>query len=316
MRKIFVLLLTLLTLVSSLTDKEILQQALNGFTAENQLPDSTTIIACLDDDTASRTVAFIGDTLKKAASGSLTDLINLVPEIEKFLNSLPEPVKTCLINNKEAQAIGLKYGITPETDPQSIIKKLVSYATLHYLQVHKWFVSVNDLWQGGKYYQTGFDGAGYLHNIFKASSKSVKLSDREILQQGLNGFFKQNSLNEPTSFLACFDDNSAHLTIAFVNKVLPEAASSSLQDLINTIPDTKQFYDDLPASVKHCLHEDKEGQALAAKYGITASTSQFDIERTLITYATLHFLSLHRWFGHENDLWQAGKYEQTGHDGA
>ena len=81
MRKIFLVFLAVLTLVSSLTDKEILQQALNGFTAENQLPDSTTIIACLDDETASRTVAFIGDTLKKAASGSLSDLINLIPEV-------------------------------------------------------------------------------------------------------------------------------------------------------------------------------------------------------------------------------------------
>ena len=175
---------------------------------------------------------------------------------------------------------------------------------------------MNDLWQAGKYYQTGFDGAGYLHNIFKASSKTPKISDRDILQQGLNGFFKQNNLNEPTTFVACFDDDSAHKTVAFVSKVLPELAGQSIQELINSIADTKQFYDDLPESVKHCIHQDKEGAALAAKYGITASTSTFEIERTLATYATLHFLSLHRWFGHENDLWQAGKYYQTGFDGA
>lgn len=104
--------------------------------------------------------------------------------------------------------------------------------------------------------------------------------------------------------------------MAFVSAVLPDAASSSVQQLINTIPETKQFYDDLPESVKHCLHQDKEGQALAAKYGITSATSQFDIEKTLITYATLHFLSLHKWFGHENDLWQSQQYEKTGYDGA
>ena len=79
MRKILVLLFISFTLINTLTDKEILQQGLNGFTAENKLPDSTTIIACLDDDTASRTVKFIGDTLSKAAKGSLSDLINLVP---------------------------------------------------------------------------------------------------------------------------------------------------------------------------------------------------------------------------------------------
>lgn len=116
---------------------------------ENKLPDSTTIIACLDDDTAHRTVAFVGDILNKAAKGSLTDLINLVPEIEKFVKSLPDPVTQCLAQDKDLAAFGLKYGITDKTDPNDIIKKVITYGTLHFLQVHKWCVSSNDLWKSG-----------------------------------------------------------------------------------------------------------------------------------------------------------------------
>lgn len=152
MRKIFILLVALLAVAQALSDKEIIQQGLNGFFEQNKLPDPTTIVPCLDDTTAHNLVAFMGDTLQKAARGSITDLINMIPEIQKFLESIPQPVKTCLNGNKEVEALGLKYGITSDTDPQAIIKKLVTYGTLHYLQVHKWFVDVNGLWQSGKYY--------------------------------------------------------------------------------------------------------------------------------------------------------------------
>eukprot|EP00178_Gracilaria_changii_P002294 TRINITY_DN13394_c0_g1_i2.p1 TRINITY_DN13394_c0_g1~~TRINITY_DN13394_c0_g1_i2.p1 ORF type:complete len:171 (+),score=18.72 TRINITY_DN13394_c0_g1_i2:2-514(+) len=168
MRKILILLVALLAVAHTLTDKEIIQQGLNGFFEANTLPDPTTIVPCLDDTTAHNIVVFMGDLLQKAARGSITDLINLLPEIQKFLNSIPEPVTTCLQNNQEVEALGLKYGINDQTDPNAIVKKLVTYGTLHYLQVHKWFGDVNDLWQSGKYYQTGYNGAGYLHTVLGA----------------------------------------------------------------------------------------------------------------------------------------------------
>jgi len=42
------------------TDKEILQQALNGLFEENKLADPTTIVPCIDDATAHKLVVFIG----------------------------------------------------------------------------------------------------------------------------------------------------------------------------------------------------------------------------------------------------------------
>ena len=99
MRKILTLLLVVVTLTNSLTDKEILQQGLNGLFEQNKLPDSATVIPCLDDDTAHRVVEFVTDSLKKAAKGSVADLISLIGDLKKFVDSLPEPVKTCLANN-------------------------------------------------------------------------------------------------------------------------------------------------------------------------------------------------------------------------
>jgi len=46
-----------------------------------------------------------------------------------------------------------------------IEKKVIAYVTLHFLEVHRWFGDLNTLWVAGKYYQVGFDGAGYAHKV-------------------------------------------------------------------------------------------------------------------------------------------------------
>ena len=81
MRKIFILLVALLAVAQALTDKEIIQQGLNGFFEQNKLADPTTIVPCIDDATAHSMVVFMGSTLQKAAKGSITDLISMIPDI-------------------------------------------------------------------------------------------------------------------------------------------------------------------------------------------------------------------------------------------
>ena len=91
--KILSILLVLLVVSNALTDKEILQDGLNGFFEANSLPKPTNIVPCLDDTTAHNTVEFITEVLEKAARGSVQDLINLIPIVGKFLQSFPEPVR-------------------------------------------------------------------------------------------------------------------------------------------------------------------------------------------------------------------------------
>lgn len=59
----------------------------------------------------------------------------------------------------------MKYGITPDTDYNDVLKKIVVYTTVHYLLVHKWLINQDKLWTGMEYYQVGFDGANYLHIV-------------------------------------------------------------------------------------------------------------------------------------------------------
>jgi len=261
-------------------------------------------------------VVFMGDTLQKAAKGSITDLIGMLPDIEKFLNSIPEPVKACLIGNQEIATLGLKYGVTAETDFQVIVKKLVTYGTLHYLQVHKWFGDVNNLWQSGNYYQTGYNGAGYLHTVLGSSVDIPNLTDKEILQQGLNGLFEQNKLADPTTIVPCIDDTTAHKIVVFIGDVLEKAAKGSVSDLIALKSLIEDFGNQIPQSVKDCLDGNSEFDALGRKYGITPDTNSSALEKKIIAYVTLHYLEVHKTLGDLNTSWKAGKYYDTGFNAA
>jgi len=82
-----ILCIALLIIASTaLTDKEIIQQGLNGLFEENKLPDPTTIVPCLDDNTAHKIVVFAGEVLEKAAKGSVSDLLQLKKLIQDFGN--------------------------------------------------------------------------------------------------------------------------------------------------------------------------------------------------------------------------------------
>jgi hypothetical protein len=86
--------------------------------------------------------------------------------------------------------LGLKYGIDNNTDTAALEKKIIAYVTLHYLEVHGWFGSLNNNWKAAKYYQVGFDGAGYGHKVLGSANEEPNLTNKEILQQALNGLFE------------------------------------------------------------------------------------------------------------------------------
>ena len=216
--------------------------------------------------------------------------------------------------------MGLKYNIDNNTDTAALEKKIIAYVTLHYLTVHKWFGNLNDEWKAGKYRQTGFDGATYAHTLLGSSvSKAIavpQLSNKEILQQALNGGFEQNKLKDPTTIVPCIDEDTAKKIVDFVGVALEKAAKGSIGDLISLIDLVKKFGDEIPQPVKDCLDGNEEFKALGLKYGIDDTTDPAVIEKKIIAYATLHYLTVHKWFGTLNDEWKASKFYQTGFDGA
>ncbi len=162
-------------------------------------------------------------------------------------------MKDCLDGNAEFESLGKKYGIDNNTDSSALEKKIITYVTLHYLEVHKWLGDLNNNWKGAKYYQTGFDAAGYGHKVLGLSEEVPNLTDKEILQQTLNGLFEQNKLPDPTTIVPCIDDNTAHSIVDFAGQILEKAAKGSVTDLVSLVSLIKNFGDTIPQSVKDCL---------------------------------------------------------------
>jgi hypothetical protein len=313
-----IILLTILCVSAlSLTDKEILQTTLNGLFEQNKLPDSKTVVPCFDDDTAHKTVLFIGTLLDKAAKGSISDLLALKDLVQAFGKSIPDSVKTCLDGNAEFTALGLKYGIDNNTDTSALEKKVIAYVTLHYLTVHKWLGGLNDNWKAAKYYQVGFDAATYGHTVLGLEALEIpQISDKDILQQTLNGLFEENKLADPTTIVPCIDDDTAHKIVVFAGQLLEKAARGSISDLLALKDLIQKFGDQIPDSVKKCLDGNAEFTALGLKYGIDNNTDTSALEKKVIAYVTLHYLTVHKWLGSLNDNWKAAKYYQVGYDAA
>ena len=140
------------------------------------------------------------------------------------------------------------------------------------MTVHKWLGSLNDNWKAGKYYQVGYDAAGYGHTILGSSVELPEISDKEIIQQTLNGLFEQNKLPDPTTVVPCIDDDTAHKIVVFAGQLLEKAAKGSVSDLLSLVQLIKDFGDQIPQSVKDCLDGNAEFKALGLKYGIDDST--------------------------------------------
>jgi hypothetical protein len=256
MRKLLAI-FALILLTQALTDKEILQQGFNGLFEQNKLAYPTTIVPCFDDATAHKLVVFIGDVFEKAAKGTISDLVQLMGFIKGFGDQIPQSNKDCLVGNKELEALGLKYGIDNNTDTSVVEKKVIAYVTLHYLEVHRWLGDLNNSWKSGNYYKAGFDAGTYGHKIL-GISEEPNLTDKEIIQELLNGIFEENKLPHPTTIVPCIDDATAKKTVVFIGEVLEKAAKASVTDVVQLVNMIKHFGDQIPQSVKDCLNGNAE----------------------------------------------------------
>jgi hypothetical protein len=64
------------------------------------------------------------------------------------------------------------------------------------------------------------------------------------------------------------------------------------------------------------LNGNAEFETLGKKYGVDNTTDTSALEKKIITYVTLHYLTVHKWLGSLNDNWKAAKFYQVGFDAA
>ena len=144
-----------------------------------------------------------------------------------------------------------------------------------------------------------------------------EITDAEILQQGLNGFFEQNKLPDPKTIVQCGNDTTNHKTVVFIGKILNDLAKAGPTDIPKIIQEVKDFGNSLPEETKQCLADNQELKTLGLKYGIDDKTDPDAIEKKVAAYVALHYLTVHKWMGDLNNLWNnQHNYYQTGFDAA
>jgi len=116
--------------------------------------------------------------------------------------------------------------------------------------------------------------------------------------------------------MPCIDNDTAHKLVVFIGQILDKAAKGTISDLLALKTLIEQFGDSIPESVKTCLNGNAEFTALGVKYGVTNTTDPSVIEKKVIEYVTLHYLTVHKWLGDLNSEWTSGKFYQVGFDAA
>ena len=284
-----------LVLIAAGPKCDIVQEAFNGLFEENKLPKPVHTVSCFTEDTCVKLVKFVGEVLDKAAKGSVKDLIELKNLIEKFGDQIPESEKKCLDADPELQKLSAKYPVDDKTE-----KKAIAFVTTHYLEVHGWFGNLDKIWRAGKYYQTGYDGAGYAHKVI--GSAQVELtSDKDDLQAGLDGLFEVNNLPDSKTIVPCFDDAFAKKLKAFATDLMKKACKAGVKDFVDLVEMIKHF--EVPDAVSKCLDGNAELEALGKKYGITPDTDPDKIIKKVLTYVGLHYLEVHKNACDFNTLW-------------
>ena len=176
--------------LSGLTDQEIIQQVLNGLFEENKLDDPTTIVDCIDDDSAHKIVVFTGESLDKAAKGSLSDIIALNQTIRDFISNFDPTVQACLTGNPEIAAIKDVYHVTG-VDQSVIDKKIWTYLTLHFLSFHRWAIDVDSDWQATRYYSVG-QKAGQEGHLVLGMQRFHNIRDRlNIIKRAIESMYNR-----------------------------------------------------------------------------------------------------------------------------
>ena len=177
MSKAVITFVFLVVSAASLSNQDILQQALNGVFSQNWLPNPTAAIDCIDETTSKQIVDFIDASLEKLAKGSISDILPVLKRISTYTDELPPQVTDCLYEDDELWTLGPKYGISKSTDVGQLEKVFMSYFYLHYLALHKYFGILNTEWKATKYFQSGLDAATYAHEIWKPTA----LAENEII---------------------------------------------------------------------------------------------------------------------------------------
>jgi len=130
------------------------------------------------------------------------------------------------------------------------------------------------------------------------------------LQQIFNGYWEQGGLNDPTTVIDCFVDDSPKLTMDFFNKLADALANSQYLKVPAIVLNYKKG---LPDSVNPCVMNNTEVKQVADAYNVTG-LSLNEFFRKMESYVISHVSDVHQDFVNINNELQAEEFNTVGKD--
>ena len=287
------------------SDRDTLQLVFNGFWEQAGLADPQTAVSCFDDNSATQAVNALGNSLSQLANNNVAGAEKTITD---FVNTLPQPVKTCLGANSEVQSMLSAYHIAGLT-PSQVESKLVKFLVTHIFSLHKDAVQANSNFQSGNYKPVGTEGGVIAQQVFGNGGKKLG-SDADTLQGIFTGAFNQVGLTVPTTVISCFDSNTLPLTNSALGTILDQV---SYADFVNAGNTMRNYFNVLPSSVTDCLQQNGEYIQFLRKYHLaTITIAQFQAK--VAEFALLHRQQLVTLDNIANQYWINAKFASAGQE--
>lgn len=130
------------------------------------------------------------------------------------------------------------------------------------------------------------------------------------LQEILNGYWEQGGLNDPTTVINCFVDDSPKMTMDFFNKLADALANSQYLKVPAIVLNYKKG---LPDSVNPCVMNNTEVKEVTVAYNVSG-LSMNDFLRKMESYVISHVSDVHQDFVNINNELQAEEFNKVGKD--
>jgi len=135
-------------------------------------------------------------------------------------------------------------------------------------------------------------------------------ASRAQLQQILNGYWEQGGLDDPTTVIDCFVDETPKATMDFFVKLADALANSQYLKVPAIVLTYKK---NLPDSVNPCIMNNTEVKEVIDAYGLTG-ISLTDFFRKMENYVIAHVVDVHQDFVRINDELKAEEFTTVGKD--